>query len=108
MYFQLDTCCERSELAAMILLDNEGYSVAESGDESLLEALQLEVEKQAKVHAIYEGSLSLEDRTEGMYMEGFEADGNRFFVGAAGGDADKRKHEVLRAREGIGRILSES
>lgn len=108
MYFQLDTCCERSQLGAMILLDNEGYSVAESGDEDLLEVLHLEIAKQAKENAIYEGSLSLKHQTEGVYMEGFEVADGRFFVAAAGGDADKRKHEVQRAREGISRILRET
>lgn len=108
MYFQLDTCRERATLAAMILIDSEGYSVAETGDAQICEALHIELEKLSKVHETFEGTLDLAPGKQGVYMEMFTHNGDTFCVCAAGGDPEQRRNEVQRSQAGIIRILSES
>jgi hypothetical protein len=107
LYYQLDTCRERSDLEAMVLIDAEGYLVATSGDERMCDELELEMEKISKDAEVFDGTVKLPsgDAKE-VYVRRIEALGNEFWLCAAGGQPDRRRQEIDTSMAGIGRILS--
>lgn len=107
LYYQLDTCRERSGLEAMVLIDAEGYLVATAGDDDMCDELGLEMEKISKDQDSYEGTVELPSSgAREVYVRRIEALGNEFWLCAAGGEAERRRQEIDTSMGGIGRILS--
>jgi hypothetical protein len=107
LYYQLDTCRERSDLEAMVLIDAEGYLVATSGDERMCDELELEMEKISKDAEVFDGTVKLPSGgAKEVYLRRIEALGNEFWLCAAGGQPDRRRQEIDTSMAGIGRILS--
>jgi hypothetical protein len=108
LYYQLDTCRERSALEAMVLIDAEGYLVATAGDDHVCDELELEMEKISKDAEAFEGTVELPSSgAKEVYVRKLEALGNEFWLCAAGGQPERRRQEIDTSMGGIGRILSE-
>ena len=106
LYFQIDTSRNRSELDAVILVDDDGLCIASSGDPEMCEEIAAHVALIGDRVPCFDGVLFSDATRWNIYMERLALSGSQLYVCAVGGSKAERTNEVIRSSNGATRILA--
>lgn len=105
LFFQLDTSRARSNLDAVVLVDDEGLCVSSAGEGMVCEEIAAHVALIGERVPCFDGILFSESDQWDIYMERMAVAGEQLYVCAVGGSKKSRAEEVTRTANGATRIL---
>jgi len=105
LFFQLDTSRTRSDLDAVVLVDDEGLCVSSAGEGTMCEEIAAHVALIGERVPCFDGILFSDKDRWDIYMERMSVGGESFYVCAVGGSKQGRTEEVTRTANGATRIL---
>lgn len=104
--FQLASCCEDGSIAAMVVADGDGLSLASSGDNAACEEVAARMVIVGQRIREFSGTLLGAGNRWDVQMQKLEIDGSELLVCAVGGTPEARKIQIARGAAGAMRILA--
>lgn len=104
--YQLDMCRRASMLEGMVLSDEHGICLAQSGNVAACDEVAARLPLMGQKVRDFAGVMYSAERRYQVRMRRFHVGQGELYVCAIGGRSDQRDRQVLRSITGVSRILA--
>ncbi len=104
--YQLDACRRQAALEGMVLSDESGVCLAQSGNAESCDEVAARLPLMGSKVRNFEGVLYSADRGWEVRMRRFRVFGAELYVAAIGGNANHRRSQLAHSIGGLSRILA--
>ncbi len=106
LHLQLAACCRDSDVEAMVIADDEGLTLATSGDAEACDEVAARTAVAGRRVTEFAGTLLGHAQAWDVQMKRISVAGSELLVCAVGGSAAARRNQIERSAAGATRILA--